>query len=354
VVIGVVCFGLGACRSTGDDDDRSQSPRATREQPRLSVGREVTGLVFGGHLAGRKAFVLDDTINRGHCWADSVTWTGDELFFALSGIDFTSLQSGAGYRREPDCVLPQGQRGFAFDIYRATLERGGWSVTGFPYNSPESDAGISVSGDMMAYVIYHADNDWNIYLSRRDERDGWSAPATFSQNSECREDNPQIYADARKMIFESGRERADGASCHRDAEHRALWLSRAVDGVWQRPEPLTGPPAVNTKNTQPWVDEASGFLYWTADRECACIRRVRWVGDAAVGAAEDIVTPAVRELAAGTADGKAVFVGEYSEAEGYAFFSCALAADRDPTGSTRGYARGRYEIDIQLCVVSLD
>jgi hypothetical protein len=202
----------------------------------------------------------------------------------------------------------------------------------------------------MAYVIYGAD-DWNIYLTRHDESGTWSAPTAFAQNSRCREDNPQVYKDASKMIFESGRARADGASCHQDPEHRALWLSTAVDGVWQRPTPLSGPPAVNTKNTQPWVDEANGYLYWTADRECACIRRVRWVDDSVVGAAEDMVTPAVRELAAGTADGKAVFVGEYSEADGHAFFSCALATDSDPAGGTRGYLRGRYEVAIKLCVV---
>jgi hypothetical protein len=328
-------------------------PPDSGERSRLPLGPPVAGLVFGGHLAGRTAYVLDDSINRRNCWADSVTWTGDELFFAWSGIDFTSLQSGAGYRRRSGCELPPGHRGFAFDIYRATLENGAWNVTPFAHNSAESDAGISVSGNAMAYVLYGAD-DWNIYLTRRGGSDAWSAPTAFAQNSKCREDNPQVYASASKMIFESGRTRADGASCHPDPEHRALWLSIAVDGAWQRPTALTGPPAVNTKNTQPWVDEGNRYLYWTADRECACIRRVRWVDDTVVGLAEDIVTPAVRELPAGTADGKAVFVGEYSEAGGYAFFSCALATDRDPSGATRGYVRGRYEIAIKLCAVPLE
>ena len=171
----------------------------------------------------------------------------------------------------------------------------------------------------------------------------------FAHNSDCQEDNPEIYADGAKMIFESSRTRADGSRCDSNSQNKSLWFTEREDGSWTLPTRLSGAPSVNDKNTQPWVDEESGYLYWTADKECACIRRVRWIDDKVVGDFEDIVVPSIVGISRGTADGKIVFVGEYSEAEGHVFFACGLAS-LESSGGDRYLFNGRWTIEIRLCV----
>ena len=117
----------------------------------------------------------------------------------------------------------------------------------------------------MAAVVYEKTNSYgNIYLVNRIATNSWSAPVAFNQNSvNCNDDNPVIYANGTKMIFESSRSvPANTSSC---TGHQKLRSSSLVGGTWTTPVALTGGPTLGVAATQPWIDEQTGKLYWTAD-----------------------------------------------------------------------------------------
>ena len=153
-----------------------------------------------------------------------------------------------------------------------SLATGSWNIAGqADLNGPDSDAAMSYSGGTMAFIRFHmAPGSFDIYLAGRTGRNSWDRPVAFERNSPCQEDNPEIYAGGTKMIFESSRIAADGSRCDPNSDNKSLWFSQLENGSWTMPTALTGPPSVNEKNTQPWVDEGNRYLYWTADKECAC------------------------------------------------------------------------------------
>tara|TARA_B100000749_G_scaffold84052_1_gene63919 strand:+ start:65480 stop:66550 length:1071 start_codon:yes stop_codon:yes gene_type:complete len=319
----------------------------------LPLGAEVSGITFGGHLVGKKAYLLGSDINLPNCWIDSVVWKDQNLYFAVAGIDYTALANGQGLNADDECSLPDNQIDIHFDMYSASLENGEWDITAIGVNDTGSQAGLDYNTGTLAYTQYPADNNWEIYFS--DFSGGvWGSPESYSQNSSCREDNPHIFDDGNKIIFESSRTVADGSVCDSTPDNKYLYLSTKTGSTWSSPVAINGVPGVGAKNTQPWFDEENDYLYWTADTECGCVRRVSFDGSTVSGDSEDILTPALGELAGGTADGKVVFLGEYSEQDNYAFFACGIASDVDPSGSTVGLFNGRYKVDIQLCVIPLE
>ncbi len=321
----------------------------------VPLGDEAIGVTLKGHLEGRTVYYLDSSLNRPNCWMDSIHWTGTELYYGISAIRFTGLISGGVFEFDGDCNPPSEQVDGDFDIYRAELGDRSWNIAGqADLNGPESDAAMSYSGGTIAFVRFHMPpGSFDIYLAIRTGRNSWDRPAAFERNSPCQEDNPEIYAGGTKMVFESSRIAADGSRCDSNSENKSLWFSEMENGSWTMPTALAGPPSVNEKNTQPWVDEDNGYLYWTADKECACVRRVRWVDDRVVGDYQDIVIPSIAGLSRGTADGKIVFAGEYSEGGGYAFFACGLATKVNGGRGSHLFL-GRWKIDIRLCVVPPD
>jgi len=117
----------------------------------------------------------------------------------------------------------------------------------------------------MAAVVYEKTNSYgNIYLVNRTANNSWGLPVAFNQNStSCNDDNPMIDANGTKIIFESSRSAAAvGSSC---LAHQKLWSSSLVSGTWTTPVALTGGPTLGAAATQPWLDETTGKLYWTAD-----------------------------------------------------------------------------------------
>jgi hypothetical protein len=46
-------------------------------------------------------------------------------------------------------------------------------------------------------------------------------------------------------------------------------------------------------------------------------------------------------------------VGQYTEANGYAFVACGIVADVDPTFGTQSLIFGRFAINIQTCIIPL-
>ncbi len=310
----------------------------------LPVGEPVTGVTLQGPLQGKKAYRLSSQFNLPDCWVDSAHWTGSELYFSLSGIDFSRLLTGK-YTYVEKCVLPDGQVDMDFDIYRAVQQGNTWNLSAQNINSDGNDAGMSLSGNSMAFVVYHAlPGSWDIYFSKRNQV-SWNAPEAFEKNTSCKEDNPEIYANGNRLIFESNRIDPEGQSCAQDDSMR-LWISEKINNRWMTPVLLAGAPNYGKKNTQPWVDEENNFLYWTDDKGCSCIKRIGFDGRQVSGEPENVIVPDIGSLADGTADGKVVFVGEYSHAGDYAVFTCAIA-------SSGGPFLGKWSVSVNICMVPL-
>ncbi len=215
---------------------------------------------------------------------------------------------------------------------------------------------MSLSGNTMAYNLYPSPPEsWGFFFVEKVSQDVWSEPVQFEYDSPCREDNPGIYANGTKLIFESNRKNPLGTECFEIELHgdtMGLWYSEKSDaGKWSEPILLSGAPNVGRKNTQPWVDEENGFIYWTADSECGCIRRAKFDGTTASSDFETIVSPATAALMAGLQKEGVIFVGEYSEANGYAFIACAIATEGD---SSEPRFMGRWAVEINLCVIPLN
>jgi hypothetical protein len=307
---------------------------------------EVSGITLSGPLAGKKAYILDTDINFPNCWMDSVHWTGSELFYGLTSIDFSNLLANASFEYKSICNLPEDQVDGDFDIYVAKPVAGEWQLANQNVNTDVSDAGMSISAEKIAFTRYFAPPEsWDIYFADRVTINAWSEPVAYDHNSICKEDNPEIYANATKMIFESNRSDAVGSSCN-DEDAMKLWFSEKITGYWSTPNLIAGIPNEGEKNTQPWVDESEGYLYWTDDKGCNCVRRISFDGKTVTGDAQDVVVPNISSLADGTADGEVVFLGEYSQDDNNAFIACAVAKAGGPF-------MDQWSIDINLCVIPL-
>ncbi len=344
IFIGII-FLITGCNAT------NSSSASSNQSIVVPLGEAVVGLTLVGPLSGKKAYKLDNSINLPNCWNDSVIWTGSDLYYALSSASFTKLLAGQGLVNDPTCLLPRVQvNSDYFDIYRAKIVNGVWQTIYQNIDPINTEAGVSVSGSVMAYTVYNPNGNWEIFMTEMISENVWNTSIAFERNSLCPEDNANLYANGTKIVFESTRLDGIGSSCEADAEKKSLWLSKKTGETWSIPVLIPGDPNVGDKNTQPWVDEANGYLYWTSDTECACIRRVKWVNDTPIGNYETIVTPAVQTLSQGTADGKIVFVGEYSHSDEYAFFACAKAT-RSGDGTDSNLFNGKWDINIDLCVV---
>jgi len=342
----IILLLVAAPWSCGSDD--SPGPNG------IPLGEEVKGVTLSGPLAGRKIHFLRDDINIPRCWKDSVHWTGSELYYAVSSTNFTKLIAGVANEADPGCALPSGQSDPYFDIYRAVAVNGNWDITRLSMNSNTVDAGMSLSGDTMVYTVYQDPGPWNLFFTTETSDNVWSPPDPFQYNSACIEDNAELFDNGEKMIFESKRIDAAGSSCD-PGDTRQIWLSeKNPDDSWKLPVLISGEPNDGDRVSQPWVDEENGYLYWTADSLCGCIRRIPFDGTTASGAAETVITPSIWELISGQdVDGKVVFVGEYSHAKGYAFIACGLARG-DAGASDPNLYMGKWDITINVCVIPPD
>ncbi len=341
--------------------------------PSVYLGRPAYGLTLLGPLAGKKAYVLPSSVNRPHCWVDSVFWTGSELVYTMTSLSFTrTVANQPSYAVHSSCQLPAGQPEPSFNIYAAAPRDKTWYLTRLPINDFGKPylTSPSLGGRTMAYISAEKGADYlgNIYFSEYKGRYRWSPPRAFSYNSSsCKEDNPHLYADGRIMIFESNRADAAATSCV--ANHQKLWLSALDKDEWSEPVLLTGAPAKGNQSFQPWVDADGKNIYWTADNSLCgegvmnCVmtapskkaakKKISNPGDAVSwsNSYSKIIMPS--PLVAGGSNGKVVLVGEYSQVGNMAFFACGIAKETDPAGMSPKLFDGRWTIGMNICAVRL-
>ncbi|MDF1882307.1 hypothetical protein JHD50_13520, partial [Sulfurimonas sp. MAG313] len=159
IFFSLVLVNIG-CNST----DSSSTP--SNQVMLVPLGEAVVGLRLEGPLSGKKAYKLDKRINLPNCWNDSVIWTGSDLYFGLSSASFTKLIAGQGLINDPTCLLPRAQvNNDYFDIYKAKIVNGQWQSTYQNIDPINTEAGVSVSGSIMAYTLYDPNGNWDIYMT---------------------------------------------------------------------------------------------------------------------------------------------------------------------------------------------
>jgi hypothetical protein len=330
----------------------------------LPLGAPVSGVTLAGPLASKTMYLLPASVNPSHCWMDSVAWTGTELFYGISSINWTSLTQLSAIVYDPAC-LPQP--GFAspgtgtFNIYRAVVRGGSWVLSNLPVNDGQtvSVAAPKISSNTLAYVKYEKTSAaGNIYLATRTGDNSYSSSVAFSGNSaNCDDGNPDIFGSGTQMIFESSR--ADQAATSCSATLKGLWISQYDGASWSPPVAIAGAPAHETAGAfQPWVDANQANLYWTATgaTDCAgsvttCVKTAAYSGGTPSTTATQIITPTA---VASWSNGVVGYVGQYTSANGYSFVTCGIVADIDPTGSTTGLIFGRYKINFNICAIPLN
>jgi hypothetical protein len=58
------------------------------------IGGALAGATFSGPLAGKQLYLLNAPIDPPGCWVDSEFWSGTELFFSISSLDYNALLNG--------------------------------------------------------------------------------------------------------------------------------------------------------------------------------------------------------------------------------------------------------------------
>jgi hypothetical protein len=332
----------------------------------IPKGAVVPGVTFAGKLAGKQMYLLPSNMNPDHCWVDSQAWTGSELFFGISSINWTNLNNGS-LNYDPLCLpspafvsqVGPGTTG-NFNIYRAKVVGSNWVLDSLPINTGQTSsiAAAKLSGSTLIFIKFEKVSAYgNIYLSQRTGDNAYSAPVAFSLNSAtCDEDNPFIYASGTKIIFESSRTTAAAGAC---GSVQRLWATTGSGNAWAVPTLVNGTVTSATQSvTQPWLDSTGTQFYWTnAGADCAggvttCIKTASGSGTTFAGSPTQLITP----TAVGVdwyGGGMLGLVGQYTEGNGYAFVACGIVVDVDPSGSTVGLIFGRFRIDIHTCVIPL-
>ena len=335
---------------------------ATPTSSAVPLGAVVAGATLSGPLAGKTMYLLGGGANFSGCWQDSEYWDGATLWYGLTSISWTHLAATSpAFVADPGCHLPSSQVGASvFNIYAAKLQGGSWNLTNLSFNSAAHSLGApKLSGSQMVFVAYEktASALGNIYLTTQTGANAWSAAVAFTNNSgACNEDNPAIYANGTKMVFESNRANPTATSCN-GSSNQQLWRSTLVAGSWSTPSALVGAPTAGAQAQQPWLDEGTGKLYWTGDVSICgggvlnCVLEADPSGPNWSAVPNVLIRPT--PLTPGLANGKLVLIGQFTQANGYAFASCGIATETDPTGSTPSLFASRWTIDISACVIPL-
>ena len=339
LVLGLAASLLLAACSAAPSTSTDGGTTAANDMP---IGTELTGVTLSGSLAGKKMYLLPAIMNPSGCWMDSQYWTGSELFFGISSLDWTALNNGSlSYNSScsPSAAFA-AQTGSGvtgnFNIYRAKVVDSAWVLTNLSVNTSQtvSLSAAKLSGTLMAFVKYEKSSaNGNIYLTSRLGDNSFSAPTAFAQNSSaCNDDNPVLVNSGTRIIFTSSRAVADGSSCGANSVKK-LWSSTYSGGAWQTPVAFSAPvPSGSGVVDQAWLDSVGTHLYWTGSgtTDCTgtvttCIKTATGSGTSFPNFVTQIVTP-ISVLSWPTTAGDFVsHVGQFTQSSGISFLVCGIS-----------------------------
>jgi hypothetical protein len=351
----------------------------------MPLGAALAGATLAGPLAGKQLYLLAAPVNPSECWVDSEYWSGSELFFAISSVDYTALTNGS-YTYNSACnpvpgFSPQSSPGVTgnFNIYRALVTGSQWVLTNLPLNVAQITAlgAPKLNGNQMVFVKYEkASGNGNIYLTTRTGDNTYTTPVAFSQNSaNCNDDNPTLFNSGNQMIFTSSRTIANGSTCSGTAK-KTFWSSTYNGTSWSTPVAITGAPAGATDSVdQAWVDGTNSTLYWTAGGDdCTgspeiCVKMTTGSGTNWPGTPVQIATPVSVTAWPLTGQPFVSLIGQFTISNGYAFTACGVTTYVGSSASSglttlngvsvSGGANSPsppyyyYHTDIKACVIPL-
>jgi hypothetical protein len=322
-------FALG-CTSGGSNSSGASFP----------LGTAMAGATLSGPLAGKQLYLIGAPVNPSGCWVDSEFWSGSELFFGITSLDYTSVNDGSlvynGSCSPSPPFDPQSGPGVTgnFNIYRAEVVGSAWVLTILPINAGQTTslAAPKLSGSLMVFVKYEKASGYgNIYLSTRTGDNTYTAPIAFSQNSAtCDDDNPALSNSGNQIIFTSTRNIGNGSSCS-PTNNKTFWSSTFSGGVWSTPVSITGAPAAATNAVdQAWVDSTGTNLYWTGvGTDCTSLSETCIITAGGGGTnwpnSPTQIASGMPVLSWPTTGGTFVsLIGQFTEGNGYAFTACGI------------------------------
>ncbi len=246
-------------------------------------------------------------MNPQGCWIDSQYWTGSELFFGVSSIDWTALNNGSltynGSCAPTPSFVTQNSPGITgnFNIYRGIITGSAWTLTNLNLNGSQTVSlaalKMASSTPITAFVKYEkSSGNGNIYLTQRTADNSFSVPSSFVQNStSCNDDNPMFDSSGSQLIFTSSRNVSNGSTCS-SANLKSFWSS-TFSGSWQTPVAVILAPNATSSVDHAWLDVRDSTLYWTASGiDCSgpvttCIRSAAGTATTFTTSPAQIATP---------------------------------------------------------------
>lgn len=132
--------------------------------------------------------------------------------------------------------------------------------------SDEVNLTMSEEGDIIIMSLKRQDSagDNDLYVSKRISENVYSSPQPMSRaiNSVFRESTPYISRDGLFLYFSSNRPDGYGGT--------DIYVSKRLDDTWQNwSDPVLLPPPINSvyDDSQPFVNEATGNIYFTSRRD---------------------------------------------------------------------------------------
>lgn len=148
------------------------------------------------------------------------------------------------------------------------------------YYTNGSNVNITMSPDGEVLIMSLKRNDSqggnDLYVSIKNNLGGWTAPMNMGVvlNSRASEDTPTISADKKTIYFSSNRSNTmGGRDIFRSRRNSDDWTD------WTVPRRFIAPINSNKDDSQPFFNDATGYLYFSSNREgSADIYRVKVAG----------------------------------------------------------------------------
>lgn len=353
-LVALVTAAVAGCGGPPADPDRDAGPDPVDEASVWDqlLGAEVDNVTSDDGWSTPR--LLAEPVNVGvdstGGWTDSLTASSDGrvLFFGYTPIDYWTFESNAALGQivfeDTGPSRAASHTGNAFQLYRAELGEGGWTVEHHAAN-PAVDV-FTASADtnddetMMVFTTFRFDPSYQTNIEMAERVDGaWvqrgPLPAPINIAA-CTSDNGFLVGtdDDLTLYFESTRTTPDAGPC---GTANNIFRTRRIDGVWGSVEPVPGVngAAPEEEDVQPSLSADGSEIFWTSVRASDGVYGL-YRADAE-GAGFTDARPFLRIASfAGPWENKVVRIGEPTvvrvpEGE-VAYFTCGVAGSTTAEG----------------------
>ncbi|MEO6759164.1 MAG: OmpA family protein, partial [Saprospiraceae bacterium] len=166
---------------------------------------------------------------------------------------------------------PNGDMDRGFSVVRRTSDSLGWTfpkpITIKDYYTISSDVNLTMSYDGKVLILSAVRGDsrnMDLYVCFKEGPDQWGAPQSLGEvvNSAQRETTPFLSEDNYTLYFSSDRPGSSGGN--------DIFSAKRLDKTWKNwsvPTRMDDPVNSRGDDSQPYFNTATGFLYFTSNRE---------------------------------------------------------------------------------------